>query len=143
MGAQGSPLSKYLVIATLNDLDAWVSSVTAEHPGKRLVLRGQTHDYAPSPSAARPAAGEEEELARHYASVVWEAAARAVLPEEPPWLLDPSPEALAVGMAVLQHYGFRSWFVDVTDDPSVALWFARWRYTDKSPVVLVDAPVPG
>ena len=39
-------------------------------------------------------------------------------------------------MAILQHYGFRSWFVDVTADPWMALWFARWRYVDRTDVFI-------
>lgn len=35
------------------------------------------------------------------------------------------------GMALLQHYGFRSWFVDVTDNPEIAAWFATRRYVDE------------
>lgn len=33
----------------------------------------------------------------------------------------------AAAMGVLQHYGFRSWFVAITDDEMVALWFARTK----------------
>lgn len=31
-------------------------------------------------------------------------------------------------MALLQHYGFRSWFVDITSDPEIAAWFATHKY---------------
>lgn len=35
---------------------------------------------------------------------------------------------LAVDQAILQHYGWRSFFLDATSDPAVACWFAANRY---------------
>src|SRR5260370_12221676 len=38
-------------------------------------------------------------------------------------------------MAVLQHYGHRSWFIDVSMSPDVGLWFARHRFVAKKAVI--------
>jgi hypothetical protein len=35
---------------------------------------------------------------------------------------------LAIDQAILQHYGWRSFFLDATSDPAVACWFAANRY---------------
>ncbi len=123
-------------VTTAEELLDILDRLQGERPDQRLVLRGQTHAHPPRPSAARPPATDEEAMARRYATVIWEAAARAVLPvneNEPHGLSD--ARQVAVGMAVLQHYGFRSWFIDVTEDAAVALWFARWRYTDRTELI--------
>jgi len=38
-------------------------------------------------------------------------------------------------MALLQHYGFRSWFVDITSDPEIAAWFAIHEYVSDTILV--------
>ena len=40
--------------------------------------------------------------------------------------------------AVMQHYGYRSFFVDVTSDPEVALWFALHKFESNRTPLHVD-----
>jgi len=40
--------------------------------------------------------------------------------------------------AVMQHYGYRSFFVDVTSDPEVALWFALHEFRPKKSPFYID-----
>lgn len=45
---------------------------------------------------------------------------------------------LALNQAVLQHYGFRSFYLDCSDDPAVSAWFAGNRYSEKPSVELCE-----
>ncbi|MGV1606418.1 FRG domain-containing protein [Klebsiella pneumoniae] len=44
----------------------------------------------------------------------------------------------ATNQAILQHYGFRSFFLDVSGDPRVAAWFACNKFDSKYVVNLVE-----
>ena len=45
---------------------------------------------------------------------------------------------IATNQAILQHYGFRSFFLDATGDPRVAAWFASNNFESKFSVNLVE-----
>lgn len=45
---------------------------------------------------------------------------------------------IATNQAILQHYGFRSFFLDATGDPRVAAWFASNKFESKPSVNLVE-----
>lgn len=45
---------------------------------------------------------------------------------------------LALNQAILQHYGFRSFFLDCSDHPAVSAWFAGNRYSDELSVELCE-----
>ena len=45
---------------------------------------------------------------------------------------------IATNQAILQHYGFRSFFLDATGDPRVAAWFASNDFESKVSVNLVE-----
>lgn len=45
---------------------------------------------------------------------------------------------LAIDEAVLQHYGFRSFFIDATSKPEVACWFAGHKYTTDRSINLTE-----
>jgi hypothetical protein len=45
---------------------------------------------------------------------------------------------IATNQAILQHYGFRSFFLDTTGDPRVAAWFASNNFQSKISVHLVE-----
>ena len=54
------------------------------------------------------------------------------------------PDGVAFGHlpdAILQHYGWRSFFVDVTKSPAVAAWFASHVYTSGKPVIAMTESV--
>ena len=44
----------------------------------------------------------------------------------------------ATDQAILQHYGWRSFFLDATGDPRVGAWFASHQYTSDRHVELVE-----
>ncbi len=45
---------------------------------------------------------------------------------------------LALNQAILQHYGFRSFYLDCSDHAPVSAWFAGNRYSDKPAVELCE-----
>ena len=45
---------------------------------------------------------------------------------------------IATNQAILQHYGFRSFFLDASGDPRVAAWFASNKYESKFQLDLVE-----
>lgn len=45
---------------------------------------------------------------------------------------------IATNQAILQHYGFRSFFLDASGDPRVAAWFASNRFESRVVINLVE-----
>lgn len=50
---------------------------------------------------------------------------------------DEQPD-LATDQAILQHYGWRSFFIDATSNPAVACWFAGFTYESKRVLNLAE-----
>lgn len=93
--------------------------------GPDILYRGQTKHYgdprAPSVTSSFDRLGcIPSEMGKwiYYASNVLEE-----------WL-GPRVRSLEFSQAVLQHYGWRSFFIDVTSMPAVAAWFASNVYKD-------------
>lgn len=45
---------------------------------------------------------------------------------------------LTLNQAILQHYGFRSFYLDCSDDAAVSAWFAGYGYSDEPGVELCE-----
>ena len=116
-------------ITTIAQLRAAVSRLAAEYPDRRLVFRGQIHDYPLVPSAARLDESDEQTWMRTALTTVWESFAAFFLDDLCERALMERSRIVPAGMALLQHYGWRSWFIDVTFEPLIACWFAlnRWN----------------
>jgi hypothetical protein len=52
--------------------------------------------------------------------------------------VDPDEPDLATDQAILQHYGWRSFFLDATGDASVAAWFASNQFVSKKSINLME-----
>ncbi|MFB6839892.1 hypothetical protein [Streptomyces sp. NPDC056361] len=91
--------------------------------GKQVFFRGQVHGFDPQSSEEREPTDDDDRIRRDHLRQAWEVTAVAALAG-----YGRGPLSEAGVMGVLQHYGFRSWFIDVTDDEMVGLWFARHRY---------------
>src|SRR5690606_8167371 len=46
--------------------------------------------------------------------------------------------SIGTSQAILQHYGWRSFYVDLTRSPAVACWFAAHRYADKVTIEMCE-----
>ncbi|MFF7890656.1 FRG domain-containing protein [Streptomyces sp. NPDC007907] len=98
-------------------------SLKNREDGKNVFFRGQVHGYEPQSSEERPPEDDEDRIRRDLLRHMWETTALATLVSS-----DHGSVSRGAVMGVLQHYGFRSWFIDITDDEMVGLWFARHKY---------------
>ena len=113
-------------ISTTEQLHAAIHELQAANPECRLVFRGQRHDFEPIPSAQRQINDPNFRRAQAIFHSTWDQASSYLLPDA---TVSGDPfQRLLASMALLQHYGFRSWFVDVTSDPEIAAWFAVHQY---------------
>lgn len=113
-------------ISSTEDLLSAVRAIQFANPNSRLAFRGQRRNLAPLPSAQR----QIDDLAYRRAQAIfhssWNQAASYLLPGN---TVSKHPfQRLLASMALLQHYGFRSWFIDITSDPEIAAWFAIHKY---------------
>jgi hypothetical protein len=97
-----------------------LAAILAKHSGEAL-YRGQLVDYG-----SETATGMRTSFNRHGCSpammVTWEHYAEFVLRHLLP---DPNViEGIELPQAVLQHYGWRSFFLDASTSPAVSAWFA-------------------
>ena len=97
-----------------------------------LLFRGQVHDRVPIPSAARAQPSDSIHIAASsLITEVWETCAHALLSRSQRASLSRIHSRVPAGMAVLQHYGHRSHFIDVSKSLAVGLWFARHKFVKK------------
>lgn len=124
-------------LVTLDSYDAvlaHVQSLYEKWPGVFLVFRGQTSYYG---GHLRPSIARSKDVKDLDEQLAWIIAVSDGLaspaPAKDDTLATPG-ERDPVGpaaMAVLQHYGARSQFIDVTSNLDVALWFAHHRFRMK------------
>ena len=116
---------------TLGELNAAI-----EQYGPGVFYRGQTKHYpgsddTPSLSTSFQRRGCVPDLMikwSHYAQRALQHLVRG-------WK---KTDDIATNQAILQHYGFRSFFLDATGDPRVAAWFASNSFESKISVNLVE-----
>ncbi len=113
-------------ISTIEELQAIVRRIQKAHPDLKLVFRGQTHNHDPVASAGRNSSNSRVNAGEAVIQSMWDLAASNLLAK---YCISDKPRHMLAEMAILQHYGFKSWFVDVTSDPIIAAWFATHRYT--------------
>jgi len=107
-----------------------------EQYGPGVLYRGQTKHYSglgdyPSLSTSFQRQGCVPDLMikwSHYAKRALQHLVRG-------WK---NTDDTATNQAILQHYGFRSFFLDASGDPRVAAWFASNRFESKISVNLVE-----
>lgn len=121
--------------ATLAEFKQHCDALAADYPDLRLYFRGQVHNHPPTPSELRPSTEAADRIRTHYRRALWMNAVMAAVYEPGS---SPRVDEIAAS-CLLQHYGFRSWFIDVTSDPNIALWFATRRYTVENKLVYVPA----
>lgn len=112
-----------------------LDDIRSKHPDLTLVYRGQTRDRPFLPSIKRPAQDENYAKALPYISAVWDKVISEMLTKAGLSRFASRQDYVSAGMAMLQHYGFRTWFIDVSLDPLVSLWFAVNRYFEESVIL--------
>jgi hypothetical protein len=126
---------KELNAVTLAEFKQHCEALAADYPDLRLYFRGQVHNHPPTPSELRPSTEAADRIREHYRRGLWMNAVMAAVYEPGS---SPGVDEIAAS-CLLQHYGFRSWFIDVTSDPNIALWFATRRYTVENKLFYVPA----
>lgn len=116
-------------ISSTDQLHSVMSDIQLKNPGIRLVFRGQRRNFEPLPSAQRHIEDAAYRRVQEILHSTWHHACSYLLQK---YSVSEDPfQRLLSSMALLQHYGFRSWFVDVTSDPEIAAWFATHRYVSE------------
>lgn len=146
-----------------DELKERIRSLQRKSRGRQLVFRGQTdlHDGRIVPSVARPeSSAYKQDIHTHWWWLTVDILAEMV-GEYVRWksrqknrhsATEPSQEssgqrpivgnALDQASALLQHYGARSSFVDVTESLNVALWFSHHRHRMEEQILLpLELPV--
>lgn len=116
-----------------HDFEYQLARFRSKYKHKRLMFRGQVKDYPLVPSIRRgkgknPSAG----------CIPWLTANWSVCAERLVSKFKKSEAATVETQAVMQHYGYRSFFVDVTLDPEVALWFALHAFNSEKTPIHID-----
>ena len=108
-----------------------VEHVANSHPNSLLLFRGQNNPYPTVRSGlARPDVRFEPEVQRGLSAVAGEILGHDSL----------SAGNLPFRMAVLQHYGYKTHYVDLTSDPNIAAWFASNKYVPRS-IIYGGSPI--
>jgi hypothetical protein len=109
-------------VSSLGELHSIIEELKIHHPGKLLLFRGQTvlHPVVRS-TLSRTGAVYHPDLERGlgtFAATVFGTRSSPI-------------EDYLLRNAVLQHYGLGTHYIDLTEDPAVAAWFAAHRAIPK------------
>ena len=120
-------------ISGRQDFRSKLEKIMLKYEPHRLVFRGQVEDRPLMPTMFRgrgdiPSPGCIPSLTAN-----WNVCATRLISR----FKKKEPTNVEV-QAVMQHYGYRSFFVDVTSDPEVALWFALHKFESGRTPLHVD-----
>jgi FRG domain len=111
-------MTSITTVSSFEHFEHVINGARVSHPRCTLVFRGQTRDR-PILSSMQRADAASDPFVKGDVNYAWHEFARTALSD-----LGVSSNQLHLAMALVQHYGYRSWFLDVTHDPLIALWFA-------------------
>jgi hypothetical protein len=104
--------------------------------GNGYLFRGQTHDFLDADGVSTLTTSSFRKGCNPPHMLRWSYYARSILRTFAKGFDD--IEDLATDQAILQHYGWRSFFIDATCDPTVACWFASHKFTSKPTIELTE-----
>jgi len=106
-------------ISSVDELHSAVSSFSETKPGHFLLFRGQNNLHMTLRSRlSRPDVRFEPDVDRGLSAI-----AGSILGHDAV-----TPRNIPFRKAVLQHYGYKTHYIDVTSDPVVAAWFASNQF---------------
>jgi FRG domain len=109
-------------VSSLEELHSIIGQLRNDHPGRLFLFRGQRVKFPEVRSAlSRTGATYHPDLERGLGTF-----ACSILGAQPTTL-----ESFLLRNAVVQHYGLGTHFVDLTEAPAVAAWFASHRGVEK------------
>jgi len=114
-----------------DELDAYIATL-----GNGYLFRGQVREYLDSNGTPKLSTSFSRKQCIPPLMLKWFFYSGLLLRQYVRGFDDvPDP---AVDQAILQHYGWRSFFVDATSRPEVACWFAAHQYTSKLNINLTE-----
>jgi len=121
---------QHLIVESLEDLENALSLY-----GEGYVYRGQNNHYLKDGKVSIPTSFERQGCIpplmlkwSHYARSVIRAFSGAAYHDA----------GLELSQAILQHYGWRSFYVDLTKAPQVACWFAANIYEERRTIQMCE-----
>lgn len=117
---------------TLEEIQSLVSTLQ-EETGKLLYFRGQVKDRPFVPSINRPYKEEQEKQLYNIRHSIVENLVHeyyCMTSED-----DKNIDYFMTVMSILQHYGLKSWFIDITTNVEVAIWFSKMKFHQDKVVV--------
>jgi len=116
-----------------HDFEYQLERFRSKYKHKQLIFRGQVKDYPLVPSIRRGKGKTPSAGCIPWLTANWSMCAERLVSKFK------KSEATAIEtQAVLQHYGYRSFFIDVTSDPEVALWFALHKFKSEKTPLYID-----
>ena len=115
------------------DFESTLRQIRNGHQREKLLFRGQTIDRPLIPSIRRGEGDSPSPGCIPALTIGWTRYARNLL-----WRFKTTEPTFEEVEAVAQHYGYRSFLVDVTWDPHVALWFALHAFNSQRTPLHVD-----
>jgi hypothetical protein len=122
-------MMQVLTLSTVEDLEAALATF-----GDDALYRGQVRHFgqlnAPAMNSSFDRLGCDGSMPKwsHYARM----ALSALVPQ-----LEESDD-LEFTQAILQHYGWRSWFLDASSNPAISAWFASHGYSEKIGIDMLE-----
>ncbi|EKD4047414.1 FRG domain-containing protein [Vibrio parahaemolyticus] len=111
---------KQLKVNTLHELQELIATY-----GEAVLFRGQLEHYG-EPSHPSVIASFDRRVCVPSEAVKWMSYASKVLEV----LIGDHVKDISYVQALLQHYGWRSFYIDCTSSPAVSAWFASHKYTE-------------
>lgn len=107
-----------------------------EQYGPGVIYRGQTQHYPGSGDTPSLSTSFQRQGCAPDLMIKWSYYAKRALQHLVRGWKD--TDDIATNQAILQHYGFRSFFLDASGDPRVAAWFAGNSFESKISINLVE-----
>lgn len=108
-----------------------VEQVSASHPKSLLLFRGQNNLHPTVRSGlSRPDVRYEPDVDRGLSAVAGDILGHESI----------SAGNLPLRKAILQHYGYKTHYVDLTADPDIAAWFASNKFVPR-PIIYGGSPI--
>ena len=120
-------------VSSLESLNAIITEEQRKYPKCRIVYRGQCKDHSFTPKMYRGDGNSHAPGCIPFYTMNWQSCAQKLIEN-----ISGHRPNLDESQAVFQHYGYRSFFIDVTTDPNVALWFSLHKYHSRSVPQYVD-----
>lgn len=124
-------------IKRASEFDSLIKSFTTDRKDRIIVFRGQVTDYPLTASIFRGDSSLPAPSCDPFLTANWSNYCRRLLTSLSGGKIK-TDFIHPAELALMQHYGYRSFFVDVTEDPEIALWFALSKFVKKTVPIYVD-----